>query len=317
MFDKIFDSLSKLKYQTLLLVGGLSLIILSSFEIEDITKLQIHPAQNPSYPVLAIGIIALVLSIILFFFLKESIVPPPEKELPRSLYYRFYGLKGVRNDDNVFQDFIISCQGNPNAVQFLWADACYSNVITGKIIYESAMPCLRVRFDHRGGYGCNIAIRSKNSRAFSVENKYRFLTFDAKIPREELDCDKDICIAVRIVNGYFQQWEYAIKSSDYIHLSINKNEWGDDQASIKIDLASKESWYLFTSDGNSISLDGHCDYTRGTDDPDFSVISAVILKFGTLSVDYSGSTKNSRGEPAIGKGVVDIRALRFIKDNNS
>lgn len=314
-FDKIFDGMSKMKCRTMLLIGGLFLVILSSFEIDDITKLQIHPAPNPSYHVFVIGIVTVSLSVILFFFLKESIIPTSGTELPRFLYYRFYGLKGVRNDDNVFQDFRISCQENPNAVQFLWADACHSNVITGKIICESAVPCLRVQFDHKGGYGCNIAIRSKNSRAISVGNKYRYLIFDARIPQEELDCSENICIAVRIVNGCFQQWEYAIKQSEYIHLPVNKNEWDDDQASIKIDLARKDSWHLFTSDGNSISFDGHCDYTRGTDDPDFSVISAVILKFGTYRVtEYS---KQHSGEPVEGKGVVDIRALHFISDNNS
>jgi predicted NBD/HSP70 family sugar kinase len=74
MIKDISEIMSKIKdrqmllliFQILILVSGLLLILSSSCEIVDITKLQVKSLPNPSYPTLAIGGILLVLSIFLF-----------------------------------------------------------------------------------------------------------------------------------------------------------------------------------------------------------------------------------------------------------
>lgn len=289
----ILKSLKELQYQTLLLVFGAIFIVLSSFDI----KSGMSPLPHPSDRLLIIGVVLMILSVALFIYaargIGTSIGGGNDK---KTLCYKCYGLKATRNssDDNVFQDFKINDE-NPNAVQFLWADTNKHNVINGEIISGNP-PCLRIRFDHKGGYGCNIAIRSKEWKALCNDKDYRHLTFDARIPKEEIERDPDllenICIAVRVVNGYFQHWEYALAAKEYKFLNVNTTEWG---GQLQIDLTRKDCWKSFgDSDGNP----------SGPILPDFSIISAVILKLGKRPNGYQ--------ELDPGKGVIDIRALRLV-----
>lgn len=295
MIADILKSLKELQYQTLLLVFGVIFIVLSSCDIKSGSLL-----PHPSDRLLVIGIVLIILSFVLFIYSakKEAIRRNGGKSMPQSLCYRCYGLKETRraSDDNVFQDFKIN-DSNPNAVQFLWADVYRHNIINGEIFSEN-IPWLRVRFDHKGGYGCNIAIRPKEWKALCNDGNYRYLTFDARIPAEEIEKDsnllKNICIAVRIVNGYFQHWEYAVSPKEYKLLDVDTTEWG---GQFRIDLTKKEWWHSFSdSDGNP----------DGPKVADFSIIASIILKFGKRP------TPNGRRVLDPGKGVIDIRELRLI-----
>lgn len=296
MFNELMKSINESKYQTLLLLIGSIFIMLSLFEINDITKFQIYPSQNISYPAFVIGIIFLILSV--GCFILPMLKVQPVKLPPSSMYYKFLGLDRRTTEQrygSVFQDFNVKRSGehfNINAVQYLWADALPANTISGEIIRDnkSNIPYLRVKFNHNGGWGCNIAIRPQNEKA--LFNKCKYLTFEARIPADEIKEGflERVGISVRIINGYLQHWEYAFNPREYIVLPVEANEWGGKQ--IKISLYKKKFWNLFTSDGN-------CD---GPVEPDFSIIAAVVLKFGEIP--------NSPGEPCPGKGVVDIRALQ-------
>lgn len=300
MFDKFFEDLSKVKYQTLLLLIGSIFITLSSFEIIDITKLNIVHSPNPSYPVFAIGVIFVLLATACFILpmLKDTCIEKNPGIPPSPVYYKFLGLDRRTTEQrhgSVFQDFNVKRSGehsNINAIQYLWADALPANTISGEIIEDKRtnIPCLRVRFNHNGGWGCNIAIRPQNEKA--LFNRCKYLTFEARIPAEEIKENflEHVGISVRIINGYLQHWEYAFNPREYIILPVEENEWGG--TPIKISLYNKKFWNLFTSDGN-------CD---GPTEPDFSIIAAVVLKFGEIP--------SSPAEPKPGKGVVDIRALQ-------
>ncbi|HEX3019723.1 MAG TPA: toll/interleukin-1 receptor domain-containing protein [Chitinispirillaceae bacterium] len=224
----------------------------------------------------------------------QKTLTPPDENL-----YHLFGLKGIRTGDVTIQDFAISRVGmgekNINAVQYLWADT-FTGCKINAVIKKDRIPCLRVEFDHRGGWGCNLAIRPKCEMAYHNKG-YRYLVFDAILPKdmetESNDLLKEVSVAVRIVNGRLQHWEYSVHSREYINLIVKESTWGLEP--VKIDLMS-DNWHLFTSDGNIKTYD---------DDPNFSTITSVILKFG--------STPDVTGEPARGKGIIEIRSL-YLSD---
>ncbi|WP_435548371.1 toll/interleukin-1 receptor domain-containing protein [Desulfobacterium sp. N47] len=229
---------------------------------------------------------------------RQPIEPPPPTTYEDE-YYKLYGLRGLRVS-SLIQNFDVKRTAgahNINAVQFYWADSLFANTISAENIKDGKT--LRVRFDHKGGWGCNIAIRCQDGMACHNKNRSRYLIFDARIPLEEIQDSiksetlNEVGISVRIVNGRMQHWEYAFNPREYIICSVRKNEWGGEP--VKIDLSDNLLWHQFTSDGN-IKLD--------PDGPDFSVIAAVILKFGKVPQFPT--------EPEPGRGIIDIRALQLI-----
>jgi len=228
---------------------------------------------------------------------------------PLGDYYKFYGLRGFRSG-NLIQDFNVSgegCSHNVNPIQFLWADALYGNTISAYTVNNiKGENFLRIKFNHRKRWGCNVAIRCQDGLACWNENNLKYLTFNARIPLIEIEklkrttksnvLDKEVGISVRIVNGLLQHWEYAIGPGAYKILPVRANKWGSNSI-VKVDLSDTNFWYLFTSDGNFI--DDHST-------PDFSVIAAVILKLGKIP-EYTT-------EPGPGEGIVDIGAIHLSDD---
>ena len=224
---------------------------------------------------------------------KTVLNTKPEHEL-----YRLYGLHGLRKS-SLIQNFNVSRKGdthNINAIQFLWADALFGNSISAKHMKDGKT--LRIRFDHMGGWGCNITIRCQDGLACLNENKSRYLSFDARIPLEEIqrfaesELLHEVGISIRIVNGLLQHWEYGLGTKEYIVVPVKKSKWGGKP--VKVDLSDRLLWHQFTSDGNTkINQEG----------PDFSIIAAVILKFGKIPLDPI--------EPQPGKGIVEIRAINL------
>lgn len=219
-------------------------------------------------------------------------------------YFRMYGLRGLR-DSNLIQDFNVSRAGgtnNINPIQFLWADALYGNTISAKNIGERNS--LRIHFNHYGGWGCNIAIRCQDGKACHNTNRSKYLTFDARIPSEEIKRIKrrdrlkllnKIGISIRIVNGKLQHWEYAYNPKEYITRNVEATEW--DKELVKVNLSDENNWHQFKSDGNIINE---------PDGPDFSIIASVILGFG--------SVPKCTNEPEPGSGIIDIRKIE-LSDN--
>jgi hypothetical protein len=222
---------------------------------------------------------------------SKSHIDPEDHDLSDE-YYKLYGLKDRREDSPLIQDFNISRigrGGNINAVQYLWADTFVGNTINAEIIKRKP-PNLRVRFDNKGGWGCNIAIRSQAECVCRNRKGYRYLCFDARIPlKESKDFLKEVAVAIRVVNGRLQHWEYACHPGQYIVFSVHDPDW----QCIKIDLTG-DDWHLFASDGNTCLSSSR---------PDFKAISTVILKFGALP--------DAPGELSPGKGIIDIRELRL------
>ncbi|MEN6320984.1 MAG: toll/interleukin-1 receptor domain-containing protein [Syntrophaceae bacterium] len=224
--------------------------------------------------------------------------PPPSPNTAEDEYYRLYGLGGLRTDP-LIQNFNVSRTGdthNVSAIQFLWADALHGNTIDAEHIKDQE--ALRIRFNHKGGWGCNIAIRCQDALACHNINRLRYLSFDVRIPLEEiqkkpkLELLNEVGIALRIVDGRLQHWEYALSPNQYYILPVNKTEWGG--KSVKVDLHDFSRWHQFTSDGNiKVNYQG----------PDFSIIASVILMFG--------SPDQTPGEPRPGRGIIDIREFKL------
>ena len=226
---------------------------------------------------------------------------PVSNNKPENEFYRLYGLRGLRNS-SLIQDFNVSRKGNThniNAIQFLWADALFGNSISAEHMKDGKT--LKIRFDHKGGWGCNITIRCQDGHACLNENKSRYLRFDARIPHEEIQrvaeagLLHEVGISIRIVNGLLQHWEYALNPKEYIVIPVKKSKWGGKP--VKVDLSDPLRWHQFTSDGN-IKVD--------REGPDFSIIAAVILKFGKIPQDPI--------EPQPGRGIIEIRAIELTDD---
>lgn len=204
--------------------------------------------------------------------------------------YTFAGLKEELREDTIFQDFDTTRQDNINAVYYLWADNFRGSEVNACV--DSGSRFLRIRFDNEPGcYPCNVAIRPEQDRALS-NLSYKYLTFEAIVPNEALSNEnllKKISLAVRIVNGHFQHWEYAFRPNEYRVFEVS-TRW----TKFKIDIADHSKWYLFQSDGN---------YIFGPKKAEFSVIASIIFEMGS---------KGAR--PREGKGIVDIRMIRLEKD---
>ncbi|NJL46917.1 MAG: hypothetical protein HC929_04705 [Leptolyngbyaceae cyanobacterium SM2_5_2] len=215
--------------------------------------------------------------------------------------YSFYGLKEVATGVN-FQNFMVSRDTdneNVNAVSYLWADTLFGNTINAKIIGEMD-PFLRIEFESlEPSWGCNITIRPQNERAVRLEGQgLNYLYFKARIPPQalqSLDLLKDVGIAIRIVNGKYQHWDYASRAGEYRQFPVHGDgTW----TAIYVDLQDKRKWCHFESDGNQyISEEEICN-------ANLSVIAGVVIKLGRFRPGI-------RGELGYGKGIIDIKDLRF------
>jgi len=222
--------------------------------------------------------------------------------------YRFYGLQGVRTG-MIFQNFRVSRASdikNTNAVSHLWADSLYGNSLMVKIISNKPNepdPFLTIDFQSfENSFGCNVTIRPQDQKAIDRKNQdLNYLYFSARIPKEVLhDADflRDIGIAIRIVNGKYQHWDYASRAGEYIQQKVNEDgTWTE----IYIDLNDKTRWSHFSGDGNQYINENE------RNNADLSIISALTLKVGKFKGD-------SRSELGYGKGRVDIKNVRFEPD---
>jgi len=216
--------------------------------------------------------------------------------------YKLCGLKDLEFDTR-FQDFKVDRRPegrNINAVSYLWADTYLGNEINAKIVRDQeGSPFLNVSFSSaNGSLGCNITIRPQNERAKHREMEFRYLTFlaQASLDGNNLGEDTDrIGLAIRIINGKFQHWDYGSGPREYYQLAIatSDSRW----TPISIDLNDSSSWHHFTSDGNQYVSE------FDSEQPDFSVLSGLVIKLGKCGY---------LGEPAGPiRGSIRIKEIYF------
>ncbi len=222
-------------------------------------------------------------------------------DLDSNELYSFYGLKGVTTGVN-FQNFVVFRDAeneNVNAVSYLWADTLFGNTINAKIIGDMD-PFLRIEFESfESSWGCNVTIRPQNEKAVRIEDQgLNYLYFKARISPQVLqnpNLIRDIGIAVRIVNGKYQHWDYANRAGEYRQFSVREDgSW----TPMYVDLQDKKRWCHFEADGNQYISE------EDMHNANFSVISGVVIKLGRFR-------SGIRGELGHGKGIVDIKDVRF------
>jgi hypothetical protein len=191
--------------------------------------------------------------------------------------HTFDGLQREPVETDVFQDFVIDDGriDNPNPVSYLWADACGGgNTISAVLDSEDGLPHLRISFDNKPRtYSSNIGIRPVGERAVLTKGN-RYLSFDARVDKDPADLkalDEVFCGA-RVVDRWLQHWAYGPQGR-YRPLKITKS-WPTQV----LDLGSRE-WWLFPADGNRF---------HGPAKPDFSIISSLVLEFGSDNIDRPG-----------------------------
>ena len=232
----------------------------------------------------------------------------PTESIEIDRLYTLYGLRETKSGET-FQDFRIDREGrNRNAVQFLWADTLHGNTIDGEIIENrDGDAWLRIDFSIRDkipsvqNWGCNFAIKPQNDLALDNNSVKRdYLVFDARIPNDifvELKGKNEsplseVGLAIRVINGYMQHWEYGSnKSREFKQLVVSVEKgW----QSFSFDLSDKAMWALFDSDD---LID------RGPRYAIFDEIASLIIKVG------KPRSRSIELEP--GMGVIDIRNIRL------
>jgi len=220
---------------------------------------------------------------------KLDIQAQGNNDAPRKLY-TFCGLFEETRNDDILQDFEMSRPGgNINAVYYLWADTYRAGQISAYV--DLVENFLRISFvNNAGSYPSNIAIRSKCERALVNTGAKTNLTFEARIPHVSTHDKhlKKVSMAVRVVNGWLQHWEYADKPGEYIQFVVSDSEWKQ----FSLNLEGK-NWFLFQADGN---------HYYGPNVADFQIISFVVFEIGSYNVP---------GRPGTGHGVLDIRRIKL------
>jgi len=197
--------------------------------------------------------------------------------------YTFSGLRAGPRDEDVVQDFKID-RGrhvNPNPVSYLWADVYRGNSITASV-EEADPPHLSITFENKpASWASNVAIRPISESAVTRRDR-PILAFETRLGPES---PPGIFISIRVANGFCQHWAYGLDGR-YLAFPVTE-AWNR----IEIRLTSDE-WWLFAVDGN---------YAYGPRNPDFNIISSVVLVLGG-----AGMT-----EPGPGRGTVLVRNLHL------
>lgn len=237
--------------------------------------------------------------------IRDDIAPPGEiiqglidnmrdKKHDDIKLHTFYGLKENLSDEEVFQDFKSNAT-NVNCIHYLWLDAFSESTISAFVDTNSDYPFLSINFNHRSTLSQpNVAIRSQNDKALDNSTKRIYLSFDAKMnPKSQ----NKILLAVRVVNGWLQHWQYATRPNEYILIPIENEDW----KRFSIELHKPDKWSLFESDGNNL---------YSPSEPDFRIITDVIFEVGA----FTGIAGLKAGRPAQGEGIVDIRDIGLERD---
>jgi hypothetical protein len=75
----MFEWFKNQRFTIVLATFGFLLVVVSFFNVSDITKLAITPSSNPLYPVFILGVVLLIVSVLLFIIDKrKSIIELPQ-----------------------------------------------------------------------------------------------------------------------------------------------------------------------------------------------------------------------------------------------
>jgi CAP12/Pycsar effector protein, TIR domain len=200
------------------------------------------------------------------------------------------GLARSARRGEIFQDFaIVRPGGNINPVSRLWADAVRANTINAAVDHGDRF--LRVRFcNHEHSYPGNLTIRPQSEEALANPLPNAALAFEARVPAlGEPGLLAEVGIAVRIINGWDQHWEWCDKPGEYVMLRVTGDEW----CPFAVDLSAR-GWQLFHGDGH---------VHGGPAAADFTLLCGVVLEVGSYNVP---------GRPGAGSGALDVRRLHLV-----
>jgi hypothetical protein len=209
--------------------------------------------------------------------------------------YLFYGLHEGLSDEGIFQDFKASAM-NVNCIHYTWFDSFSRSEISAYVDNSESYPFLCIHFKHRSNMSSpNVAIRSQGDQALDNSSKRKYLSFEARISQGST---AKILLGIRVVNGWLQHWQYALRSNEYILIPVEDFDW----KCFSVDLEDKFKWSLFDSDGNRF---------YGPESPDFRVITDVIIEVGLL---LGTANSGMSGKPRQGEGSVDIREISLRRE---
>uniref|UniRef100_Q028V0 DUF4062 domain-containing protein n=1 Tax=Solibacter usitatus (strain Ellin6076) TaxID=234267 RepID=Q028V0_SOLUE len=224
--------------------------------------------------------------------------PPPEiathqgwekQTLGNSPLYTFCGYQKELRDEDSFQNFAIERQPsfrNPNPVSHLWADSYRSSWIQARVVEAGGAHLAVSFFNGPESWPCSLAIRPIRELAVATKNR-KHIRFEAQLaPDSDL---AEACIAVRVVNAWYQHWAYGPGGGTY---SLQKITRDPDPVTISVPLDGR--WWLFPADGN---------HTYGPPGFDYRVIASIILEFGGPASQIPGP----------GKGTVLLRDVRLTR----
>lgn len=194
-----------------------------------------------------------------------------------------------------FQDFSFDEFNNP--VSYLWADLRGKNKIEASLIAdEQKTPVLRIAFrNDEGTWPSNIALLPQGLIARKRLPDQRYLAFEAlsvERSRKNSATRHPVVVAVRIIDGYLQHWEYTHPFGEYHLFDVSPLEY----TRCAVDLADTSKWRLFNSDGNRF----------GPQQPLFELICGLVIEVGR---------KTDAVRAGHGMGEVCIRNIRLASDD--
>ena len=176
------------------------------------------------------------------------------------------------------------------AVYGLWADANHAgNLIQAVVAHEKGRKFFRVTFRNQTAFPPSVSFRPCGLAPLVNPQNARYLLFQARARKgAELNADgAAIGVSVRLVDRAGTHWSAQFKDIYIIHEIPVDDQWHE----MAVELTST-NWQMFASNGNHL---------YATERPDFSVIPAVVVEFGSPSPPRPGPCN----------GEVDIKDFRL------
>jgi hypothetical protein len=213
--------------------------------------------------------------------------PPPLVPFDAGRLYTIIGLLNEdphASDDPRFQSFKIG-KSNKNPLANLWADPRPGNSVTANLVPGQSL--LRIAFASADGcYSPAVGIHPEDLKARKVPDDCRWLAFQARLAQPSAASPEVRGLAIRLVNGQAQHWEYLERTGEREIFELNPGEWTE----CRVVLREPDRWRLFKGASNYAS--------QGQ--PVFDVLASVIFELGC---------KRNARELGHGGGIVELSEL--------
>ena len=176
-------------------------------------------------------------------------------------------------------------------VHVMWADPRGNSV---KVELDDGDCFIHFSNIYPGSYPSDVTIRPSGHQPLSNRNPDGTLchsTLVVRVQNASQSATDSISVGFRVVDRLGTHWSYA-KGPDF-HIVTNLAPGEAKDAICSLDVS--KNWQLFSTDGNR---------KYKADDPDFSIISAIVIEVG-------GPNGNRR--PGTGKGSVILKGI-YLKD---